>query len=163
MGFNPAHLTFIAAIKTISQLKKSVWESKFEIYRRWGWSKDETIAAFRRHPHCLLSSEEKITKAMDFLVNKMGWFSQLIAKIPVVLLLSLKKRIVPRCYVVQVLLSKGLITESICPTTFLLPREEVFLEKYVTKFQEKVPQLLNVYQGKVHYLDVKPVCQGIVK
>jgi hypothetical protein len=33
--------------------------------------------------------------------------------------------------------------------TFLLPSERVFLEKFVIRFRDDVPQLLKVYQGKM--------------
>ncbi|XP_031253822.1 transcription termination factor MTERF6, chloroplastic/mitochondrial-like [Pistacia vera] len=102
MGFNPTQTVFVMAVGAINQLKESVWESKLEVYRRWGWSEDEILAAFRRHPHCMQLSEKKITRAMDFLVNKMGWLSRDISKMPIILNYSLEKRIAPRCLVIQV-------------------------------------------------------------
>ncbi|XP_031264681.1 uncharacterized protein LOC116123030 [Pistacia vera] len=156
MGFNPTRTVFVLAVGTIAQLKESVWESKFEVYKRWGWSEDETLAAFRRHPYCMQLSEEKITRTMDFLVNKMGYLSQNISKWPTVLFFSLEKRIAPRCFIIQVLLSKGLIKENICPVSFLLHGQSKFIKKYVTKFQEEVPELLDVYQGKINLPDASP-------
>lgn len=156
MGFNHLLTMFCFAIQAIRQLKKSVWESKIEVYGRWGLSKDEILAAFKRHPYCMLISEEKITKTMDFYVNKMGWLSTNIAKRPEALLFSLEKGIVPRCSVVQVLLSKGLIKKGISLHTFLLPGESTFLQRYLTGFREEVPHLLDVYKGKMNLLDVRP-------
>jgi mTERF domain-containing protein len=75
-----------------------------ELYKRWGWSKDMALSAFKRHPNCMLLSEEKITKAMDFFVNKMGWPSANISLNPSVLFFSLEKRIMPRFLVIQILL-----------------------------------------------------------
>ena len=92
--------------------------------------------------------EEKITKAMDFLVNKMGWPSAHIAKNPTILFLSLEKRIIPRCSVIQILQAKGLVKKDLGPARFIIPSERSFLERFVIKFQDDVPQLLNVYQGK---------------
>ncbi|XP_031268869.1 transcription termination factor MTERF5, chloroplastic-like [Pistacia vera] len=154
MGFNPTQTVFVMAVGVINQLKESVWESKFEVYRRRGWSEDETLAAFRRHPCCMQISEEKITKVMDFLVNKMGWLSRDISKWPEVFTYSLEKRIVPRCFVIQVLLSKGLIREYKSPLAYLKLTESKFIEKYITRFQEKVPQLLDVFGGKIDFLDI---------
>lgn len=156
MGFNPLRRMFLKAIEVISQMTKLNWESKIEVYRRWGWSKDETLNAFRRHPYCMRISEEKITKTMDFFVNKMGWLSQDIAKRPEILLYSLEKRIVPRCSVVQVLLSRGLIKKDLCPCSLLVLGETQFKKSYVTKFQVKVPQLLNLYEEEMNLLDVRP-------
>ena len=154
MGFDPLKLVFVLAIQVILKMKKPMWESKLEVYKRWGWSKDVALLAFRRYPNCVLLSEEKITKTMDFLVHKMGRPSADIAKNPSVLGLSLEKRIIPRCSVVQVLLAKDLIKNKFSSATLLLPSEKCFLEKFVIKFQANVPQLLDVYQGKMDLLDV---------
>ena len=49
----------------------------------------------------MLLLEEKITEAMDFLVNKMGCPSTIIARNPIIILFNLEKRIVLRCLVIQ--------------------------------------------------------------
>ena len=105
---------------------KSIWNRCFEVYTRWDWSKDDIFAAFKKHPHCMMLSEKKIMKAMDFFMNKMGWSSKVIAQCPVVLFFSLEKRIVPRCRVIHVLKSKRLIKEDVSLATLLLPVEELF-------------------------------------
>ena len=155
MGFDPSKSVFVLAIQVIFKMKKPMWESKLEVYKRWGWSKDVALLAFRSYPNCVLLSEEKITKTMDFLVYKMGCPSADIAKNPSVLGLSLEKRIIPRCSVVQLLLAKDLIKNKFSSATLLLPSEKCFLEKFVIKFQANVPQLFDVYQGKMHLLDVE--------
>ena len=154
LGFNPKKSTFIHAIHVIASLRKVNWEHRFEVYQRWGWSKDQILLAFKKHPGCMCLSEERITKAMDFLVNRMGWPSEYISRNPTVLLFSLEKRTIPRCSVFQILLSKGLVKKDSALFTILRPKEEDFLENYVTKFQQNIPQLLEVYQGKSDLLDL---------
>jgi mTERF domain-containing protein len=149
MRFDPMKTVFVLAIQVLLKMSKPNLESKLELYKRWGWSKDMALAAFKRSPNCMASSEEKITKTMDFLVNKIGWPPKHIATYPVVINLSLEKRIIPRCSVVQILLAKGLIKDKLALGTFLLPTEKKFLEKFVIKFRNDVPQLLSVYQGKM--------------
>ncbi|XP_031283058.1 uncharacterized protein LOC116141714 isoform X2 [Pistacia vera] len=163
MGFNPTQTMFVKAVGVISQLKESVWESKLEVYRRWGWSEDETLAAFRRFPYCMRISEEKITSAMDFLVKKMGWLSRDISKMPIVCTFSIEKRLAPRCLVIQVLLSKGLIKENMRPCSYLCLGQSNFIKKYVTKFQEEVPGLSDVYHGKINPVDASPGFQRHLK
>ena len=162
MGFDPSKFAFVQAIKVVLSIKKPTWEYKFEIFRRWGWSKEDTLFAFRKFPNFMLLSDEKITKVMNFVVNKLGRPSMDILMNPVVLSLSLEKRIIPRCSVVQILLAKNLIKGDLSLATFLLPNEKIFLEKFVIKFQDNVPQLLSVYQTKMDLLDVeiqsKKVC-----
>nr|POF16917.1 hypothetical protein CFP56_17179 [Quercus suber] len=102
-----------------------------------------------------IKPNEKITKVMNFVVNKLGRPSTDILMNPVVLNLSLEKRIIPRCSVVQILLAKNLIKSDFGLATFLLRKEKFFLEKFVIKFQDNVPQLLSVYQTKMDLLDVE--------
>ncbi|XP_059433449.1 transcription termination factor MTERF9, chloroplastic-like [Corylus avellana] len=149
MGFDPTKTVFVEAIQVLLKMSKPKLESKLELYRRWGWSKDMALAAFKRFPSCMQSSEEKMTKTMDFLVNKVGWPPQHIATNPVVIKLSLEKRTIPRCSVVQILLAKGLVKNNLALGTFLKPTERKFLELFVIRFQDDVPELLNVYQGKM--------------
>ena len=103
----------------------------------------------------MTKSEKKIMETMDFLVNKMGWESGKIVKVPYVFKYSLEKRIIPRCSVVRVLLSKGLIEEGkLSLATVISNPEEYFSSKFVTRYVNQVPQLSNVYQGKMDVQDV---------
>jgi mTERF domain-containing protein len=131
-------------ISARQNLLKPKLESSFELCKRWGWSKDMALASFKRFPSCMLSSEENITKKMDFLVKKTGWPSSNIATNPAVIKLSLEKRIIPRCLVVQILQEKGLAVG-----TFLKPTERKFLEQFVIRLQDDATELLNVYEGKM--------------
>ncbi|XP_059439736.1 uncharacterized protein LOC132172277 [Corylus avellana] len=149
MGFDPTKTVFVLAIQVLLKMSKPKLESRLELYKRWGWSKDMALAAFKSFPNCMLSSEEKITKTMDFFVNKIGWPSANIARNPCVITLSLEKRIIPRCSVVQILLAKGLVKNNLALGTFLQLTERIFLEKFVIRFRDDVPDLLNVYQGKM--------------
>ena len=155
MGFDPSKIAFAKAIVVVLTSNKPMWEYKLEIFRRWGWSKEDTLFAFKRNPNFMLFSEEKIMKVMNFLVNNFGRPSTDIAKNPVVLLLSLEKRIIPRCSVVQILIARDLVKNGLGFSSFLLINETSFLEKYVIKFQDVVPQLLGVYQNKMDILDVE--------
>ncbi|XP_059438576.1 transcription termination factor MTERF15, mitochondrial-like isoform X1 [Corylus avellana] len=154
MGFNPLKTVFVLAIQVLLKMSKPKLESKLELYKRWGWSEDMALSAFKRHPNCMLLSDGKITKAMDFLVNKMGWPSANIAINPVVLFFSLEKRIMPRFSVIQILQAKGLVKNDLSSGSFILPSEKCFVEKFLIKFQDDVPELLNVYRGKMDLMEV---------
>ncbi|XP_028804122.1 transcription termination factor MTERF9, chloroplastic-like [Neltuma alba] len=153
MGFDPTKSTFVLAIHVMAG-NRSIYNRCYEVYQRWGWSEDEILMSFRKHPNCMLLSEDKITKAMDFLVNKMGWPSGMIARCPVVLFFSLEKRIKPRCSVVQALRLKGLIKKTLSLSTVLLPDKKRFVEKYVAKYENQVPELWSVYEMKVDFRSV---------
>lgn len=154
MGFNPKHMLFSHAILVFVNKSKSTRECKMEVYKRCGWSQDEVLLAFKKFPLCLALSEEKIVGTLDFLVNKLGYQSASIAKVPCILSLSLDKRIIPRCSVIRLLQLKGLIKKDFNLSSFLILRNKDFLDKFVTKYQKDIPQLLNVYQGKLNLLEL---------
>ncbi|KAJ4964295.1 hypothetical protein NE237_024234 [Protea cynaroides] len=137
------------ALVGFSSLNKSTWKHKLEVYGSWGLSEDETILAFRKYPWCMLLSEKKIRGQMDFFVNKMGWELAVIVRSPQILGFSLEKRVIPRCSVLRVLQLKGLVEKDHSIATVLTKSDELFLEKFVTKYEKEVPQLLDVYKGKI--------------
>ena len=155
MGFNPLKFTFLDALQAFCQTTESTRQQKMEMYRRWGWSEDEILSAFRRRPQCMQLSEKKVNKVLDFLVNKMGWQPAVVARAPVAICLNFEKRVVPRCSVVKVLLLKGLIKKDLKLGTFLNLPVGDFLDKYVIKYEDDIPQLLDVYQGKVSFMELE--------
>ncbi|XP_040364526.1 transcription termination factor MTERF15, mitochondrial [Rosa chinensis] len=154
MGFDPQNLSFVQAIHALYG-KETTWKRCQEVYRRWGWSENHIRSAFRVSPLCMVMSEKKLMGTMDFLVNKMGWQSQTIAKHPHVLSYSLQKRFIPRFSVVRVLFLKGLIEEeNLSLATGISKSEKYFLDRFVNRYLSQVPQLLDVYRGKVDIQDV---------
>lgn len=141
MGFDPLKCTFVLAIRVLlGKSNKLIWDRCFEAYKKWGWSEEDILSAFKKHPLCMILSDMKIERTMGFFVNKMGYQSRVIAEMPAVLLFSLDKRIVPRWSVIQVLITKGLIKRpSLC--SILTPSEKIFLERYVTRYEEESPPL----------------------
>ncbi|KAM7514931.1 hypothetical protein LguiA_004514 [Lonicera macranthoides] len=152
MGFNPLRSMFVQAVQVICGTTKMTLDRKWAAYRSWGLSDDEILTAFRSHPMCMNLSEEKITRGMDFFVNKMGWEAVKVARCSAVLFYNLENRIIPRCRVIKVLISEGILKKDASLSTFLMPSENKFLQKFVNKYEDKVPKLLNVYQGKTVHL-----------
>ncbi|XP_059439092.1 transcription termination factor MTERF2, chloroplastic-like [Corylus avellana] len=161
MGFNRLKMVFVVAIQVLLKMSKQRFESKLEFYMRWGWSKDMALSAFKRYPICMLLSEEKIMKAMDFLVIKMGSPSADIARTPSVMSYSLEKRIMPRFSVIHILQAKGLVKNDLSSGSIIIPSERCFVEKFLIKFQDDVPELLNVYQGKMGLIEVGSQSQNV--
>ncbi|KAJ9184756.1 hypothetical protein P3X46_004451 [Hevea brasiliensis] len=159
MGLNPLSVNFVAAIHAVRAMSTSTWKSKIDIYKKWGWSEEEILVAFGKHPWCMMGSEKKITAAMDFYINKMGWDSSYIAQHPVLISLGLDKRIVPRCSVIQVLLSKGLMKQTRFSSPLIIS-EESFLHKFVTPYEEEVPHLLKLYREKLEIAKCKDMEKG---
>ncbi|KAK4275644.1 hypothetical protein QN277_018687 [Acacia crassicarpa] len=146
-GVDPSKSMFINAVSVLSQLKKSTWQSKLDIFKKYGWTRNVTLSAFSKHPQCLMLSKENITKSMSFLVDEVGMPLKDIARRPSLLHYSLEQRIIPRYSVIKALKKKGLVKREISFISIVRYGEKKFLEKFVTRFHTSVPQLLNIYKG----------------
>ncbi|KAG6683933.1 hypothetical protein I3842_12G037700 [Carya illinoinensis] len=140
LGFEPNCLQFIVAIGSMAQNSKTLWEQKDEIY-----------AAFKRQPLCMALSEKKIKKMMDFFVNKLKMKPSVISNCPNLVLHSLEKRIIPRCSVLQLLMLKGLIKEDTNIVYMVTMAEKNFMERFVSKYQSEVPDVVRAHQGKIEF------------
>ncbi|KAG8374981.1 hypothetical protein BUALT_Bualt10G0052100 [Buddleja alternifolia] len=147
-------LMFVQAIQVLHNTSKSAWEHKKEVYRRWGWSESDIRMAFSVHPICMSLSEKKIMSTMEFLVNEMNCEPKAIARYPTVLLYNLENRIASRCRVVKSLMVEGLIKKSYSLVSLIVITDELFLKRFVRKYQEKFPQLMDVYCGKLGLVDL---------
>ncbi|XP_010555857.1 PREDICTED: uncharacterized protein LOC104825255 isoform X4 [Tarenaya hassleriana] len=65
LGFKPSNPLVVSAIRAICQISGSIWDRKVELYRKWGWSKEDFVTAFKKHPSIMFTSEEKINKKVS--------------------------------------------------------------------------------------------------
>ncbi|KAJ1414243.1 Transcription termination factor, mitochondrial/chloroplastic [Sesbania bispinosa] len=146
LGINPNKSIFIVAVR--AKIKKEcVWERRINLYKKWGWSEEIIVSAFVRYPWCMLAYDNKIEAVMEFWVNHMGWSSLILAKHPLLITLSLEKRVIPRALVLQFLQARGLIKDA-KSISYYTVNEKKFLQKFVNCFEEEASQLLKLYEGK---------------
>jgi mTERF domain-containing protein len=150
LGFDPKKFQFVLAIRSLA-VSKTLWEQKVEAYRSFGLSKDEIYSAFKRNPLFMTISKKKIKKCMSFFVNKLKMKLSLISKKPILILYSLEKRIIPRCSVLQLLMSKGLIKADTSIVHAWIITEKEFVNKFVCKYQNEVPDVVRAHQGKIEF------------
>ncbi|GAA0139599.1 hypothetical protein LIER_01114 [Lithospermum erythrorhizon] len=149
MGIHPQKFVFMLAVMVRSGLSKSTWEKKMELYEKWGCSEKVVMTAFKNYPYCMAASVGKIEAVFEYLVNEMGWEAPILMKTPLVLAFSLKRRIIPRCSVLRVLLSEGLIKNSNILLQVLKVPERKFLVDYVSCHENKDQELLKLYNEKL--------------
>ncbi|KAG5001887.1 hypothetical protein JHK87_022959 [Glycine soja] len=102
-------ISLLMAVHLLLTTSKAVWDSKFEVYERWGWSREMVLQAFGKFPNFMMLSKGTYTKKMSFLVKDMGLPSEDIADYPLVLSYSLEKRIIHRFSVIKISQSKYLL------------------------------------------------------
>ncbi|MCH93082.1 mTERF protein, partial [Trifolium medium] len=50
LGFNPSKTTFGIALEAKQSVNKTLWKEKVDAFKKWGWSDEDVIEAFRRNP-----------------------------------------------------------------------------------------------------------------
>lgn len=83
----------------------------------------------------------------------------MLARAPNVLHFGLENWILPRCCVVEDLLSKDLIKEKPNLTTVFVCAKETFLKRFVTRYQEQVPELLSILDTKRSFVEMGLGCE----
>ncbi|XP_019415868.1 PREDICTED: uncharacterized protein LOC109327259 isoform X2 [Lupinus angustifolius] len=156
MGFDdPSKVTFVIALLARRAMSKSRWDAKVEVFKSWGWSEENVLEAFRKEPKCMLSSKDKINEVMRLWVSQLGWNSLALVDGPGMFGYSLEKRIIPRAFVVQYLLAKGLRKKNASLFSPFVISDKLFIEKYVESFKEERSELLKLYQEKLNVQDSK--------
>ncbi|KAJ4838477.1 hypothetical protein Tsubulata_021072 [Turnera subulata] len=153
LGFSPTkcNVLFLLALRTMTVRRKALWQEKLEVYRSFGMSKDEVYSAFKRQPQCMDASVKKIRKLMGFFTNELNLKPSAIANCPSIMILSLEKRIVPRCSVLQILMCKGLVKRDTNLIYKFRMSHSSFKERFVSKYQDVVPEVLEAYKGKIEF------------
>ncbi|XP_074556130.1 uncharacterized protein LOC141811944 [Curcuma longa] len=145
MGICPKKTTFARALGVLAILPQKKWEERVEILRGLGWSQDHVLEAFAKQPHIVRVSTEKIRTVVKFVEEKLAWTPEHTVKNPTVLSLSLEKRLMPRYAVLSILMHKGIIKTGFTGFHFLISSKNFQME-YVTKYQDKAPEIVEAYQ-----------------
>ncbi|XP_074589806.1 uncharacterized protein LOC141845648 [Curcuma longa] len=146
MGISPKKTTFARALGVLAILPKKKWEERVQDFRVLGWSQDHFWEAFARQPRILRISTEKIRKIAKFVEEKLAWTPEYTATYPIVLSMSLEKRLMPRYAVLHILMHKGLIKPGFTGNQFQIS-DKSFLLKFVIKNQDKAPEIVEVIKG----------------
>lgn len=153
MGFDVTTPAFRYAFENMSVINHSKMERRLENYRSMGFPDGEILRIFILQPACMFCTEDTIRAIVAFYVNRLHFSLSYLSQRPYFLLRSLKRRVIPRCSVMQVLWSRGILSKVAKLSTILMISEEDFLQKYVTKYEAEVPELQAAYCGELVFDD----------
>ncbi|XP_074559350.1 transcription termination factor MTERF8, chloroplastic-like [Curcuma longa] len=140
------HLT-LCALFTVSPEK---FKMQMELFRSFGWSDDDFVAAFQKCPAFPLRSSMTSQRTMEFLINEAGYASSYIATRPVLLTLSLERRLRPRHRILATLKSRGHCESDYKVTGYMMLSEAKFVEKYIILYKDRYPDLGELYASLKH-------------
>ncbi|KQK14426.1 uncharacterized protein LOC100833632 [Brachypodium distachyon] len=143
LGVSLSSGMFPYAFGLFARMHPSGWKRRMDNYLSLGWTEEQVKQAFVRHPYCMSVSVDKLRRIWHLFANKLGWSPEYVSGSPMILSLSYEKRLVPRCEVLDILVSKGVIRRI--RMSHLMLGEKKFMEKYVSNYQEAIPQVLEAY------------------
>ncbi|OAY25563.1 uncharacterized protein LOC110605653 [Manihot esculenta] len=148
MGIEPTSKVFLTAFFSMCVMSRRKWERKKKFLMSFGWSERDFLMAFRVQPLFVTTSEQKMKKVMEFYLTKAGLQVSDLVRSPHLLRISLEGNAIPRCSVLEVLMSKGLIKKKLNVVAALRMSRKPFETKYLTYFKEDCPELIQAYQAK---------------
>ncbi|KAG6495828.1 transcription termination factor MTERF8, chloroplastic-like [Zingiber officinale] len=126
------------------------FKMQMEFFQSFGWSEDDFVVAFQKCPTFLLASLTVLQRKMEFLINEAGYTSSYIAIRPVILTLSLERRLIPRHRILATLKSRGHCERDYKVTTYMMLSEAKFVEKYIILYKDRYPDLSELYASLNH-------------
>ncbi|CAL5214061.1 unnamed protein product [Lathyrus oleraceus] len=146
LGFHQNSRMLIHGLQTISGLSKKTFKRKLDIIQSFGFSNDETLQMFKKSPALLRASDKKLKVGIEFFLHTVTLPKPALANRPMILMYSIEDRVFPRYRVFQLLKSQNLCKVSSFVYVLCLS-EDMFLNKYISKFKENTEALLIAYKG----------------
>ncbi|XP_055801635.1 transcription termination factor MTERF5, chloroplastic-like [Solanum dulcamara] len=152
IGFSTDSRMLVHGLHTLSSMSQESMSRKLLLLQSSGLSKSECMVMFRRAPALFRVSEKKIRLGLEFFLEKVKLKNSTLVQYPTLLMFSMEERVIPRYQVFQLIKSKKLMKKDPHFYDVMRVTEQVFLEKYVSRFTENAEELLKAYKG--HRLDL---------
>ncbi|KAF5749942.1 hypothetical protein HS088_TW03G00269 [Tripterygium wilfordii] len=147
LGFSIDSRMFVHGLYSVSCLSDDTIERKLKLLKSFGYSGNECMEVLTRAPSLLRTSEKKLKQGLDFFLFSVKLKKEALVRRPWYLQRSLEDRVIPRYRVIQIIKSKRLLRKEPSFLYGLDLTEEVFLEKYISKFRDHAEELLVAYKG----------------
>uniref|UniRef100_A0A0E0F492 mTERF n=1 Tax=Oryza meridionalis TaxID=40149 RepID=A0A0E0F492_9ORYZ len=146
LGVPTSSWAFKDAVCTVARNNEGTIAARMEFLRgTLGCSMDKLRSAISRKPSILGFSEKTLRGKIEFLLTKVQLEPEYILQRPVMLTLSLDKRLAPRHYVLQALVEKGLIKNDVDYYSCVCFGNEHFVARYIDRHEDALPGLTDAY------------------
>ena len=135
----------ISKAPNVLQLSEELLGRKMEFLKSMGLSQEEVIYMMSKAPTVFKLSMELLGRKIEFLMKEAGCGKIDVVRNPVLLGLSLEKRLIPRNLVRKLLNSKEFPVKNLSFATFTKLSDERFVEKFVLPYEHAIPGLGQAY------------------
>jgi mTERF domain-containing protein, mitochondrial len=137
---------YVWALFALHGVSRAAFQAKKDaVMGTIGCTEQEFLAMFRRAPCFLFMSADLLLRKVEFLKDTLGCDADYIVMNPVLLTLSLSKRMVPRCRVIEALRSKGADIGKERLRNVVRLSEAKFMERYILRYSKEAPELHELY------------------
>ncbi|WOG91405.1 hypothetical protein DCAR_0310654 [Daucus carota subsp. sativus] len=147
MGASVESKMFVYTIQTLYCMSNDTLMGKFQLFYEFGFSKVDCADMFRRMPNVFKTSHEKLKFGLSFFLNTAKLKKTVLVNHPFILMSSMENRVIPRHKVLEILMSKKLLKQQPSFIAVLYLSEDVFLDKFISKFPSYADELLAAYKG----------------
>ncbi|KAG6495815.1 transcription termination factor MTERF8, chloroplastic-like [Zingiber officinale] len=141
---------FHITLRALLMVSPEKFKMQMELFRSFGWSEDNFVAAFQKCPTFTQGSLTALQRKMEFLINEVGYASSFIAIRPILLIMSLERRLIPRHRILATLKSRGHCESDYKVTSYMMASETKFVEKYIIFYKDRYPDLSELYASLKH-------------
>ncbi|GAB2255621.1 hypothetical protein Droror1_Dr00009399 [Drosera rotundifolia] len=149
LGFDGDSAMFVFGIFALQSVTDEKFESKFGIFKSYGWDENDIMIMARGNPIIFTVSDAKIKRGLHFFMEELGYDPRFLAEHPSLLMFSMERRIRPRIAVLQVLKDKKLIKESHNIYAAFSKKESEFMHKFIEPYKLLVPYIYDVYSNNM--------------
>ncbi|CAN6337655.1 unnamed protein product [Urochloa humidicola] len=129
--------------------REAIWR-RLVLYQSFGLSQSQVAKAFRSQPSILDLSDEAIQRKVLFFRDRLKIAPSQAIAWPKLLSSSMEKNILPKCAVLNVLMSEGKIRGDINLYSHLGTSSKDFFIRHVKKYEE-IPDVIRAYEGKIKF------------
>ncbi|XP_078150553.1 transcription termination factor MTERF8, chloroplastic-like [Carex rostrata] len=145
LGIERSSGMFVNAFITVSKFSQHIIIARLLYLKSFGLSQEEVALMIGKSPSLLTMQEVPLGRKMKFLMKEAGCGKIDVVQNPVLLGLSLEKRLIPRNLVQKLLKSKNLPVANQAFVSSAKPNEQLFVEKFVLPYEHVFPGLLEAY------------------
>ncbi|KAK6118401.1 hypothetical protein DH2020_047818 [Rehmannia glutinosa] len=155
MGFEMGSRMLVYGILALYCNSAETINRKFELLRKFGFSRDDCNLIFVKSPALFKVSEAKLRRGIEFFTHTLMLDKSVLVGSPFLLMFSVEKRMIPRFKFLETIKSRGLLGKQPSFITVLIMPDKEFVEKFISRFEDDAKELKVAYEN--HLLESSEV------
>ncbi|KAL6523723.1 hypothetical protein OROGR_017326 [Orobanche gracilis] len=147
MGFVMGSRMLVYGILALYSNSVETFDRKFKLLQSFDFTRDECHKMFVKAPFLLKRSEATLRHGIEFLIGTLMLDKSVLVGRPILVGLSMEKRIIPRYKLIEMIKSMRLLRKEPRFTTVLLMTHKKLLENYVLRFDNDAKDLQIAYEN----------------